>query len=173
MIQTRERIAVIVLLGMLLYSSITDILEDRAAGDGLSQIALDLFIVGAIGMLLAYIYILEPWRTRHENRSLAKNSAAQKDDLARLSQISRKQLEGLGAYIKAQFDEWGLTESEQDVALMLLKGYSMKEISGFRSVSERTTRQQATTIYGKANLSGRTGLSAYFLEDLLLPVGEN
>lgn len=75
----------------------------------------------------------------------------------------------MGPKREAQFVEWGLTHAEQEVALMLLKGFSMTEISALRAVSERTTRQQATTIYNKAGLTGRTGLSAFFLEDLLLP----
>ncbi len=41
-----------------------------------------------------------------------------------------------------------------------------------RESSERTVRQQARAIYGKANLSGRAALSAFFLEDLLLPAGQ-
>jgi DNA-binding NarL/FixJ family response regulator len=45
----------------------------------------------------------------------------------------------------------------------------MKEIAEARQVAERTTRQQATVIYGKTGLSGRASLSAFFLEDLLLP----
>ncbi len=45
----------------------------------------------------------------------------------------------------------------------------MKEVSGLREVSERTTRQQAVTIYSKADIGGRAELSAFFLEDLLLP----
>ena len=38
-----------------------------------------------------------------------------------------------------------------------------------RSVAEATVRQQAAAIYKKAGVSGRHELSAFFLEDLLLP----
>ena len=38
-----------------------------------------------------------------------------------------------------------------------------------RATSERTVREQARSVYRKAGVSGRSGLSAYFLEDLLLP----
>lgn len=81
-------------------------------------------------------------------------------------------LDGLGEAINAQFDRWGLTTSEREVAMLMLKGLSHKEIAVIRDTSERTVRQQATAIYGKANLSGRAALSAFFLEDLLLPVDQ-
>jgi DNA-binding CsgD family transcriptional regulator len=83
---------------------------------------------------------------------------------------ARAHLEGLGAAIDTQFSRWNLTEAEREVALLLLKGLSHKEIAGIRAVSERTVREQARSIYSKSGLSGRTGLSAYFLEDLLAPI---
>ncbi len=63
--------------------------------------------------------------------------------------------------------------SERDVALLMLKGLSHREIAIARDTSERTIRQQAQAIYAKANLSGRAALSAFFLEDLLLPREQN
>jgi DNA-binding NarL/FixJ family response regulator len=75
----------------------------------------------------------------------------------------------LGAAIQSQFVDWGFTRAEQDVGLLLLKGFSHKEIARLRNTSEATIRQQATALYQKAGLSGRAALSAYFLEELLLP----
>jgi DNA-binding CsgD family transcriptional regulator len=79
-------------------------------------------------------------------------------------------LEGLGAAIDRQFRRWALTEAEREIALLILKGLSHKAIARIRRTSERTVREQARSIYNKAGLSGRSGLSAFFLEDLLLPV---
>jgi DNA-binding CsgD family transcriptional regulator len=62
-----------------------------------------------------------------------------------------------------------LTAAEREVGLLILKGLSYKEIAIIRNVSEKTVRLQAHTLYRKAKLSGRAALSAYFLEDLLLP----
>jgi DNA-binding CsgD family transcriptional regulator len=78
-------------------------------------------------------------------------------------------LAGLGRAIDAQFDRWNLTGAERDIALLLLKGLSHKEIAAIRRVSEATVRQQAQGIYRKAGLSSRSDLAAFFLEDLLLP----
>ncbi|MGH8595878.1 MAG: LuxR C-terminal-related transcriptional regulator, partial [Gammaproteobacteria bacterium] len=62
------------------------------------------------------------------------------------------------------------TEAEREVALLLLKGLSSKEIAAVRGVSERTVREQSRAIYSKAGLTGRAALSAFFLEDLLAPI---
>jgi DNA-binding CsgD family transcriptional regulator len=75
----------------------------------------------------------------------------------------------LGAAIEGQFAAWGCTRAEQEVGLLLLKGFSHKEIARFRGGSEATIRQQAAAVYQKAGLPGRAALSAYFLEELLLP----
>jgi DNA-binding CsgD family transcriptional regulator len=81
----------------------------------------------------------------------------------------RELLGGLGQAIDAQFECWGLTPAEREVGLLLLKGLSLREIAVMRDASERTVRQQASAVYGKAGLSGRAALSSYFLEDLLPP----
>lgn len=78
-------------------------------------------------------------------------------------------LRGLGAAIDAQFERWGLSSAEREVALLLLKGLAHKEIAEVRGTSEKTVRQQALSAYRKAGLTGRAELSAFFLEDLLLP----
>jgi DNA-binding CsgD family transcriptional regulator len=83
---------------------------------------------------------------------------------------SRLLLNGLGEAIDAQFTRWSLTDAEREVALLLLKGLSTKEIAAVRAGSERTVREHARAIYSKAGLTGRAALSAFFLEDLLAPI---
>jgi DNA-binding CsgD family transcriptional regulator len=83
---------------------------------------------------------------------------------------SRNLLNGLGEAIGVQFTRWSLTDAEREVALLLLKGLSTKEIAAVRGGSERTVREHARAIYSKAGLTGRAALSAFFLEDLLAPI---
>jgi DNA-binding NarL/FixJ family response regulator len=66
--------------------------------------------------------------------------------------------------VRAESQRW-----RKEVEEHLLKGFSHKEIARVRHTSTTTIRQQAASIYQKANLSGRAALSAFFLEDLLLP----
>lgn len=83
---------------------------------------------------------------------------------------ARTYLNGLGEAIEVQFTRWNLTEAEREVALLLLKGLSHKEVATVRGVSERTVREQARSVYAKSGLTGRAALSAFFLEDLLAPI---
>ena len=83
---------------------------------------------------------------------------------------ARTHLEGLGRAMEIQFERWNLTDAEREVALLLLKGLSHKEIAAVRATSERTVREQARALYAKAGLTGRAALSAFFLEDLIAPI---
>lgn len=78
-------------------------------------------------------------------------------------------LTGLRDELNRQFETWGMTAAECEVALLILKGLSHKEIATLRATSDATVRQQAQSIYRKAGLPGKTAFTAYFLEDLLAP----
>ncbi len=78
-------------------------------------------------------------------------------------------LEGLGVEIDSQFRSWKLTPAEREIALLLLKGFSTKQIAALLEKSDRTVRQHSSAIYKKSGLAGRAELGAFFLEDLLLP----
>ena len=82
---------------------------------------------------------------------------------------SKKYIEGLSQAIDQQLAQWQLSHSEREVAFLLLKGLSFKEIAEIRNTSEKTARTQSTAIYSKAGLAGRSELAAFFLEDLLPP----
>ena len=77
-----------------------------------------------------------------------------------------REIEALSKAIDTQFQAWRLTAAEADIAGLMLKGVSQKEISLARDTTEATIRQQAQSIYRKSGLSGRAELSAYFLESL-------
>lgn len=72
----------------------------------------------------------------------------------------------LGEAIAQEFRRWGLSPAEIDIAGLILKGASMKEIAIARDTSEATIRQQAQAVYRKSGLSGRVELQAYFLDSL-------
>jgi DNA-binding CsgD family transcriptional regulator len=84
-------------------------------------------------------------------------------------EANRELIAGLAVQIQKQFDSWQLTPAEAEVGMLMLKGLSHSEIAQVRNASERTIRDQARAIYRKAGVTGRTELSAFFLEDLLLP----
>jgi DNA-binding CsgD family transcriptional regulator len=73
----------------------------------------------------------------------------------------------LGSVVTQQFSEWQLTGSEIEIGWLLLKGLSLKEIAIVRNTQEKTVRQQASSLYKKAGVSGRHAFSAWFIEDIL------
>ena len=82
---------------------------------------------------------------------------------------ARQHVNGMKIEMEKQFDDWGMTAAEREVGLLILKGLSHREIASLRQTSETTVRQQARSIYSKANLPGKVAFSAYFLEDLVEP----
>lgn len=82
---------------------------------------------------------------------------------------SRQYIEGLAHAIDQQLTKWQLTVAEKEVAFLLLKGLSLKEVATIRNTAEKTARVQSMAVYAKAGISGRSELAAFFLEDLLLP----
>lgn len=71
------------------------------------------------------------------------------------------------AVISRKFDDWKLSPSEREVALLLIKGLSTQEISDLRDTRPGTVKSQSSAIYQKAGIAGRNELAAYFVEDLL------
>lgn len=109
---------------------------------------------------------------QHERHALRRTRAdleRQQADRDGWKARAESLLQGLALAIDEQFEAWGLTTSEAEVALLLLKGLSLKEIAAHTQRSERTIRQHAIAVYRKSGLAGRAELSAFFLEDLLLP----
>lgn len=127
-------------------------------------------MLGAVFMARRLVAVVRSERSaRQEALALAERLRATEAEAARWRGEARDLLRGLGAALDRQFERWALSPAEKEVALLLLKGLSHKEIAEVRSVTEATARQQARAVYKKAGLSGRNDLAAFFLEDLLLP----
>lgn len=126
-----------------------------------------LMIAGAL--LMATTLWLGWWRAEQSVAELRRSLETRGEERDRWRQSARPVLEGFGEAVDRQFDTWGLTRAEREVALLLLKGYSHKHVAQATGRNERTARQHASAVYQKAGLSGRAELAAYFLDDLMLP----
>jgi len=73
---------------------------------------------------------------------------------------------GIAVHIQQVFQEWKLTTTERDIAMLIVKGFSFNEIARMKHKSVRTVRDQAAVIYKKANVKNRIELTSYFVEDL-------
>lgn len=96
-----------------------------------------------------------------------------RDEAKKWQEKASNLISGLALEADKQMQLWSLTPVEKEIAFLLIKGFSTKEIAELRGNSERTIRQHAQSIYAKANLKGRAELAAFFLEDLLAPVSNN
>lgn len=70
--------------------------------------------------------------------------------------------------LELQFDRWGLSAAERDVALLTVKGLSVAEIARLRETSEGTVKSQNNSIYKKAKVKSRTQLLGALIEELLV-----
>ncbi|MEX3007463.1 helix-turn-helix transcriptional regulator [Hoeflea sp. TYP-13] len=90
--------------------------------------------------------------------------------MSRQNRMLRQLKINSGAFMRLvedYFDEWGLTPSERDVALLSLKGLLISDIARLRNTSQGTIKAQCNAIYKKAGVNGRPQLLSVFIEDLL------
>lgn len=118
----------------------------------------------------AAAYLAHGWRKAHAVAGKLAGLVRSKQAEAEAWQRNAEQLlGGLARAIDLQCESWGLTATERETALMLLKGYSHKRIAKLTGRSERTVRQHSVAVYRKSGLSGRAELAAFFLEGLIIP----
>jgi len=159
------------LLGAIAVGGAVDLVLDRPTSFWSFHV---LFEIATLALALgAVAYLWSGWRRsgralEQTRRDLAARGAERDVWRAR----AEKTLRGLGEEIDRQLRAWGLTPAERETALLLLKGFGHKEIAALQQKSERTVRQHAVAVYRKSKLAGRAELSAFFLEDLLLPATE-
>jgi len=163
----RQALAAVLFLVIAVLMAI-DLVGDAETGADWAHL-----LVEALVMALAVVGVAALWR----GLRAAEVRAAQLDvsldaalkEASRYKTEAHEALRGLGEAIDAQFERWNLTPAEREVGLLLLKGLSHREVAEARTTSEPTVRQQALMVYRKSGLRNRSDLSAFFLEDLLLP----
>jgi len=131
------------------YDIVADLLDDS---ESLLHIVVELLVFIAISTVLLV-----------ELRRVIRLKVEVHQEREKTARLSGELL----AVMRGQFADWGLSPSECEVALLLIKGLSMKEISAAREVKEKTIRQQATSVYAKSGYAGRHELVAHFIEDLM------
>lgn len=126
------------------------------------------YIAILCAILLITLFILKA-KNKNREENLYQNLKKIEEENRQNKEKLAEKVNGLSKHIEHEFAKWSLTETEKEIALMLLKGLTFKEIAEVRSKSERTVRQQAGAIYAKSSLSNRSDLAAYFLEDFMAP----
>lgn len=141
--------------------------EDEPVGIAdflVDALAMALIVASATGVSLLTGSLREE---REEKKALLRDLEIARAEGRAWRESAQGYLSGLGEEIEKQFERWQLTQAEREVGLLMLKGFSHRELAGLRGTSEATVRHQAQAIYQKSSLPGRSAFCAYFLEDLL------
>jgi len=162
---TKEFVTVLIFL-LVILASAGDLISDLMHGVKTAHVIQEAIVL--IVAISALAWILQNIRVQSSeikmlNQQLEDARNLPVSDNARLID-ARKTLADIMA---TQFSDWGLSKSEKEVGQLLLKGLSLKEIAIVRGTAEKTIRQQASSIYQKANVTGRHSFAAWFIEDFL------
>jgi DNA-binding CsgD family transcriptional regulator len=162
------RILLAVFLLLVVVGGAVDLVLDHS-GDRLSLHVLFEMATILAAVLLAGAVWSGWWRTERSVEALRVSLRDRSDERDAWRSSAQRALDGLAAAIDQEFRRWTLTPTEREVALLLLKGGTHKQIAQATGRSERTVRQHAGTVYQKAGIGSRAELSAHFLQDLILP----
>lgn len=147
-------------------ASIADIAIDISHNSNLAHLVQESII-----LFLAIIILFRIFTVIIQQRKLNLQLQAEivKKDLqySKISEELVKAKRNFGEMITKQFTDWNLTQSEADVSWLILKGLNSKEIAQIRNLSEKTVRNQLSSVYKKSGLRGKQHLIAWFMDDLL------
>ncbi len=166
-------LAAFVFIGLL---AAVDIAADVSEGTDFIHIAVEgvVLILAIFGAAAVSLRLLkEAKQSRLLLKEMTLELQRNREEAIEWRNETQALLQGLGVSINKQFERWALSPSEKEIGLFLLKGLSHKEVAYIRGVSEATARQQARSIYKKAELTGRHDLAAFFLEELALPLNKD
>lgn len=132
---------------------IGDVLADLRAS-GVSGWHLDLEALAALSLAGGVVLLMIELRAMLGRvAAMETGLSAARGDMARV----------IGAF----FDRWGLTPSEREVAMLILKGFDNAAIAQLRGLAPGTIRAQTARIYAKSGTDGRAQLFSVFMEELL------
>jgi DNA-binding CsgD family transcriptional regulator len=146
--------------------TVVDIVEDAIEGTTIAHISVEALIV-IFALLGAWHFWCRTTSKLQGDFDLLRGQLREALDSNQEFRAENEKLyRGFVEAVEQQFEKWGMSRAESEVAFMLLKGLSVKEIAVARDSSENTVRQQSAAIYRKSKLEGRAQLAAYFLDDL-------
>jgi DNA-binding CsgD family transcriptional regulator len=161
-----QEMTVILVLAVVGIANLYDLAIDLSHGSTAQHALVEILVITMSLSVIIWLIL----HLRIQNQALEqikRDIAEEKKRKTQGGAEGREAREKLGEIIRQQFQHWQLTSGEQEVALLLLKGLSFKEIAGVRETHEKTVRQQASAIYKKSGVNGRHAFAAWFIEDFL------
>ena len=113
----------------------SDLMQDWASGVSPLHVMGELVVLLAAAAGVGSLWVRSR-RLRRETAALGVHLREATADAERWRAEAEALLRGLGEAVSGQFDRWLLTPAEQEVALMLIKGLSHKEVAQVRGTSE-------------------------------------
>ena len=167
-IRGRERIVTASVLALIALLAIVDLVVDLREGVTKWHVLAE-SMAAATACFGAFYLLRGAWELRRRLNVQARDFSTFRQQAEAWRAESRNYVDGLSFAIARQLDQWQLSDAEKEVAFLLLKGLSLKDIAAVRRTTEKTARVQSSAVYAKSGLGGRSELSAFFLEELLPP----
>lgn len=142
-----------------------DELQDLQQGESPLTVWMEILIVSSsLGFVFYITQML--YKNQRQQKEMKQTLAQVRQQLHSSNQRLQQGKEAFRSTIEWQLDEWQLTPTQQDVAILLLRGLDIREIAEIRHVQEKTIRNHLSAIYDKSNLPGRHVFCAWFFEGL-------
>lgn len=84
-----------------------------------------------------------------------------------LQEVSSQASKAMHDVVEERFREWRLTPSEHDVAMLVVKGFSIAEIAGIRGNAEGTVKAHLNAIYRKSETNSRAEMLGLLIDPLM------
>lgn len=159
----RTRITYSAILVLLMCGEAIDVTNDFIHEGITRWVLLDLALFFFVGLGVGYIL----YQTSRDLRTTHGHLLQARKDLEDFRNKNREVLRNMRDAILSQFQGWGLSPSETRIAEFLIRGYSTRQVGAMLKKSERTVRNQALAVYRKSGMTGRSDLSAFFLQDIM------
>ncbi len=164
----KERFVIIFILALVAVMVAVDLMTDSTEGVPIWHVVVE-GSAGVAALFGIFYFMRGAFDLQHQLSDSLSENIKLKQEASDWKAEAQKFIEGLSKSIDLQLSKWNLSNAEKEVALLLLKGLSLKEIADIRNTTEKTARVQSIAVYSKSGLAGRSELAAFFLEDLLQP----
>jgi len=161
-----KTIAIFIILLVVMVSNSVDFFHDFVRDEPVWHLIEESIVITLAFGLIIYI-VINLRQKKRDLQALVQELESSEHSLEKSNALIQNARKEYSKVIHKQFDDWQLSHSQQQIALLLLKGLSFNEIAAIRDTKEKTVRQQASEIYKKAGVAGRHVFSAWFFEDFL------
>lgn len=165
-----EKLKITYLLSAALFLIVLDEFVDQVGGFTKRELFFDILLEVPTFTILIYTlhYVWNKFLAEKQDKEKLQLDLEQTKTMAQEWEMKSKDFPiYFESYINHQFHEWNLSKSEAEVAWLILKGKSSKEIAAERFTSDRTIRNQSLSLYEKSQCKGRNELCGYFIQRIL------